>query len=42
LRLEDNQPGLRVVISLPLSHAAPVLQAPTQLTRAPPELRRAS
>jgi signal transduction histidine kinase len=42
LRLEDNQPGLRVVISLPLSHAAPVLQAPTQLTRAPPELRKAS
>jgi signal transduction histidine kinase len=42
LRLEDNEPGLRVVISLPLSHAAPMLQATTQLTRAPPELRKAS
>jgi signal transduction histidine kinase len=40
LRLEDNEPGLRVMISLPLSHAAPVLPAP-QLAPAP-ELRKAS
>jgi signal transduction histidine kinase len=42
LRLEDNAPGLRVVISLPLSHAAPVPQPATEITRAPPDLRKAS
>lgn len=42
LRLEDNAPGLRVVISLPLSHAAPVLQPATETLKAPPELRKAS
>jgi signal transduction histidine kinase len=42
LRLEDNAPGLRVVISLPLSHAAPVPQPANQLIRPPPELRKAS
>jgi signal transduction histidine kinase len=43
LQLEDNAPGLRVVISLPLSHAAPVLQATTTPVARPlPELRTAS
>jgi signal transduction histidine kinase len=42
LRLEDNAPGLRVVISLPLSHAAPVRQPASQLIRPPPDLRKAS
>jgi signal transduction histidine kinase len=42
LRLEDNAPGLRVVISLPLSHAAPVPQAGDRSIRPPPELRKAS
>jgi signal transduction histidine kinase len=42
LRLEDNAPGLRVVISLPLSHAAPVPQPAAPVTRQLPELRTAS
>jgi signal transduction histidine kinase len=42
LRLEDNAPGLRVVISLPLSHAAPVLQPAPTVARALPDLRKAS
>ena len=43
LRLEDNAPGLRVVISLPLSHAAPVPQPTvTPVARPLPELRTAS
>jgi len=43
LRLEDNAPGLRVFISLPLSHAAPVPQpASTPAARPLPELRTAS
>jgi signal transduction histidine kinase len=42
LRLEDNAPGLRVVISLPLSHAAPVPQPADQSISPPAELREAS
>jgi signal transduction histidine kinase len=42
LRLEDNQPGLRVVISLPLSHAAPMQPIPASPAIVPPELRKAS
>jgi hypothetical protein len=42
LRLEDNAPGLRVVISLPLSHAAPVQQPASRITSQPPDLRKAS
>jgi signal transduction histidine kinase len=42
LRLEDNEPGLRVVVALPLSHAAPVLQPANDGTLSPPDLRKAS
>jgi signal transduction histidine kinase len=42
LRLEDNAPGLRVVISLPLSHAAPVPQPAAPVARQLPELRPAT
>ena len=42
LRLEDNAPGLRVVISLPLSHAAPAPQPADQSISPPAELREAS
>jgi signal transduction histidine kinase len=42
LRLEDNQPGLRVIISLPLSHAAPMPQPANQTTIPPSDLRKAS
>jgi signal transduction histidine kinase len=42
LRLEDNAPGLRVVISLPLSHAAPMPQPATEIARPTPDFRKAS
>jgi signal transduction histidine kinase len=42
LRLEDNAPGLRVVISLPLSHAAPMPQPTTKIARPPADFRKAS
>ena len=42
LRLEDNAPGLRVVISLPLSHAVPVPQPAAPVARPLPELRPAT
>jgi signal transduction histidine kinase len=42
LRLEDNAPGLRVIISLPLSHPAPMLQPEHEMTIPPPDLRKAS
>jgi signal transduction histidine kinase len=42
LHLEDNTPGLRVVISLPLSHAAPAPQPAAPVARPLPELRPAT
>jgi signal transduction histidine kinase len=42
LHLEDNAPGLRVVISLPLSHAAPAPQPAAPVARPLPELRPAT
>ncbi|MEA2856595.1 MAG: hypothetical protein QOH98_916, partial [Methylobacteriaceae bacterium] len=39
LHLEDNAPGLRVVISLPRSHAAPAPQPAAPVARPLPELR---
>jgi signal transduction histidine kinase len=42
LRLEDNAPGLRVVISLLLSHAASMPQPATEIARPPPDFRKAS
>jgi signal transduction histidine kinase len=42
LRLEDNAPGLRVVISLPLSHATPLPQPAIPVARQLPELRPAT